>query len=895
MNYPVWEVFSAGGGFLIALISIVHVYVAHFAVGGGLFLVMTERKAYRENAMDILDYVKTHTRFFLLLTLVFGGLTGVGIWFVIALYSPSATSRLIHVFLFGWAAEWVCFTVEITAILLYYYTFSKISRSRHLILGWIYFISAWLSLFLINGIIAFMLTPGEWIETRNFWHGFFNPSMFPSLFFRTAVALVLAGVYGFVTASFIKKDALRETMIRYCAGWLLLPFGFMILFAVWYVLALPEDIRAMVLEYSPETAFYGKAFVVLLAVLFCGGLVMAIRMPHAVKKPMAFFMLAAGLFYLGSFEFIREAGRRPYIISNHMFSNSIEPSQAEKINKSGILKAAKWSRTKEVTNDNTIEAGRAVFSLECLACHSVGGPLNDIAPLTEKYSASGMEALITGLGRLNTYMPPFFGTEKEKKALAEFIAKELHGKIEPDRPAPPAKRKTDIPSFDPDSDEYVLLAWSATGMQSISDCSDILVFQPPGTTIHAQLIKRGPLPEVITRNVEIAYSVEPGFKNPSGQVSFWENAPDIYGRSVEPDTGLAGFGVQGKMAHKKELNAFAAEQVPVVPYPDKDGFMPYPLFNVKAVDRNTGDILARTSMAAGVSTELGCKSCHGGEWRVSGKAGISEATAMDILETHDKNEKTELAARAEKGSPVRCAECHTDPAGKKNGDTDGKRSDSGGILNFSAAIHGFHANYLSGKTGNTCLECHPSRSTGKAGGLRDIHMATGLDCTDCHGTMEDHSIALLKQEREEGKSVDRLMEHLTPVHAESVDEINPRTPWVQQPDCLNCHLDYGPPEMGTAAGFNKWTDDEKGLYRMRSEELGMVMCQACHGTTHAVYPAENMYGENRDNIPAMQYQKTPLPLGTNRNCSVCHTMDMDFEIHHENMTTPFRNDWILDD
>ena len=38
MNYPVWELYYAGGGFLIALIAVVHVYVAHFAVGGGLFL-----------------------------------------------------------------------------------------------------------------------------------------------------------------------------------------------------------------------------------------------------------------------------------------------------------------------------------------------------------------------------------------------------------------------------------------------------------------------------------------------------------------------------------------------------------------------------------------------------------------------------------------------------------------------------------------------------------------------------------------------------------------------------------------------------------------------------------------------------------------------------------------
>ena len=70
MNYPVWELGAAGGGFLIALIAVVHVYVSHFAVGGGLFLVLTEMKAYREASDELLDYVKMHTRFFLLLTMV---------------------------------------------------------------------------------------------------------------------------------------------------------------------------------------------------------------------------------------------------------------------------------------------------------------------------------------------------------------------------------------------------------------------------------------------------------------------------------------------------------------------------------------------------------------------------------------------------------------------------------------------------------------------------------------------------------------------------------------------------------------------------------------------------------------------------------------------------------
>ena len=45
MNYPVWNLTTYGGGFLIALIAVVHVLVSHFAVGGGAFLVLLERKA----------------------------------------------------------------------------------------------------------------------------------------------------------------------------------------------------------------------------------------------------------------------------------------------------------------------------------------------------------------------------------------------------------------------------------------------------------------------------------------------------------------------------------------------------------------------------------------------------------------------------------------------------------------------------------------------------------------------------------------------------------------------------------------------------------------------------------------------------------------------------------
>ena len=118
MNYPVWNLDAFGGGLWIILIAVFHVYISHFAVGGGLFLVLAERKAQRENDPAMLEYVRRHARFFLLLTMVAGSITGVGIWFVMSLLNPAATSILVHTFVFAWGSEWVFFLIEIVALFL---------------------------------------------------------------------------------------------------------------------------------------------------------------------------------------------------------------------------------------------------------------------------------------------------------------------------------------------------------------------------------------------------------------------------------------------------------------------------------------------------------------------------------------------------------------------------------------------------------------------------------------------------------------------------------------------------------------------------------------------------------------------------------------------------------
>jgi mono/diheme cytochrome c family protein len=885
MEYPIWQLTTLAGGFWIALIAVVHVYVAHFAVGGGLFLVLTEHKARREHSPIMLAYVKKHTRFFLLLSMVFGGLTGVGIWFSIALSSPQATSTLIHSFVFGWATEWVCFLGEIVALLVYYYAFDRMKPRDHLLVGWLYFVFAWLSLFFVTGIIDFMLAPGKWLETRNFWHGFFNPVFWPSVLFRTFMACIFAGLFAFVTATRIKDDATRLSVVRFCSMWTILPFIGVLLSGWWYVASFPEFAYQMVVFKMQKLGLFVPGFLILGGLIMLGGLFMAIKMPATIKRPTAMVLLIIGLGYMGCFEFSREAARKPYLINGYMYSNAILPEAVDDLDREGVLASAKWASIRTITPDNEMQAGKELFQLQCACCHSIGGPMNDILPLTEKFSVFGLDSQLNGQGKLVRYMPPFVGTPQERKALATYVINGLH-QGNPhlnDGPAQkPAQLATEVP--DKVNDEYVLLAWNNLGMHCISDSDPYWILLPPANDIHAQLIRRGDSPEVVTEGVELAYEVEPGFENPAGHVRFWEFAQSLFGLDapLPVNVGVSGNRVAGVMKPSSDGSGFEATLVPVVPYADDGSFNPYPLFTITARDRETGEILATTRCVAPTSTEMGCKNCHGGTWRVAGVAGFTDATSADILAVHDRINKTTLLKDALKGKPRLCQSCHKDPVlGAK-----GKE----GVISFPAAIHGWHANYLTNRDETACFRCHPAKNTGATGCLRGVHAGIGLTCISCHGTLEDHALSLLKYEDQRGiKSASRLMADLQPRVVDSKEAINPRNPWLGEPDCLNCHVDFEPPASRDVSGFNAWTSGAAELFRVRTDDMG-VRCQACHGSTHANYPATNIYGRDRDNIPPLQYQGNALPIGANRQCGVCHTESMeDMDGHHYGMASTFRN------
>lgn len=420
MNYPVWYIPLVGGPLLIAFVAIIHVVVSHFAVGGGLWLVLTEKKGYREKKKYIIEYVKKHTLFFMLITMVYGAITGVGIWFTIALIHPGATSALIHSFVFGWAMEWVLFVVEIVAAFLYFYTFEKISKKTHLMIGWIYFIAAWGSLLIINSILSFMLTPGRWISTGNFWDGIFNPAFLPSTLFRTFLSFALAGSYGLLTASKKFKGKERENLVRYNGKWILISLAGMIPSIIWYYFSLPALAKSglsgssTILKSSANHLYISLGVFILLVFFF------AVWKAGKLSFSISIITLLSIFIFFGAFEFIREASRKPYIISNYMYSNGIRVKDSESLKGVSILEKAKWTQNRSVNENNLKNAGKEIFRIQCYSCHSLGLK-NNILPKISGWDIHKIERIIGSLRGITKFMPDFHGNDIEKKALSEWL------------------------------------------------------------------------------------------------------------------------------------------------------------------------------------------------------------------------------------------------------------------------------------------------------------------------------------------------------------------------------------------------------------------------------------------------------------------------------------------
>jgi hypothetical protein len=263
------------------------------------------------------------------------------------------------------------------------------------------------------------------------------------------------------------------------------------------------------------------------------------------------------------------------------------------------------------------------------------------------------------MGKVNTYMPPFAGNDAEKRALAAWIYRRVQGKADVPKTFTPARLKPERAKFDARNDKYVLLVWNDLGMHCISDNEKYFSFLPPANTLNAQLFRRGITPSAVTDGVEIRYEVEPMHAHPEKHSLFWKYARPIFGVDLNEGVGLKGKGLSGIMDFRDYF--FSAEFIPVLPYREDGTYCPYPVFTVSAVDKNTGKTLISTKAVAPASTEMGCRNCHGGDYRWKGVSGLSDETSINILKVHDRKMGTTLLRDAERGRPRLCQSCHADP------------------------------------------------------------------------------------------------------------------------------------------------------------------------------------------------------------------------------------------
>ncbi|MEN8222039.1 MAG: cytochrome c, partial [Acidobacteriota bacterium] len=132
--------------------------------------------------------------------------------------------------------------------------------------------------------------------------------------------------------------------------------------------------------------------------------------------------------FFGAFEFIREAGRKPYIIKDYMYSTGIRVADFDKIKDQSVLKNSKWTESKDITPDNAVKAGGEIFRIQCYACHSLGIK-NNINRKMADWDLNKIRRIIGSLKGITPFMPGFAGNDVEKDALAKWFYWEVHGNL----------------------------------------------------------------------------------------------------------------------------------------------------------------------------------------------------------------------------------------------------------------------------------------------------------------------------------------------------------------------------------------------------------------------------------------------------------------------------------
>ena len=436
-----------------------------------------------------------------------------------------------------------------------------------------------------------------------------------------------------------------------------------------------------------------------------------------------------------------------------------------------------------------------------------------------------------------------------------------------------------------------LLGWNNLGMHCMDDDYSVFSILPPYNTIDAHFIDANG--KLVKSGAGITVTFE-GIADPDGSINrtvvgksnFWEYVQPCYGATLPMEVGLTGVRMPGPGNAPQPLtfggtfNWFEALGIPIIPIDDAGRPNPYPLLRLTAKNAS-GTVLATTDVVAPVSGEMDCRACHGsnaGPAAQPAAGWVNEPHAsrdyrLNILRLHDEKQlanpvfQAALAANGFRAdglyptatvgaTPILCAKCHASEALGTPG--------AAGTPPLTRAMHSRHADVINPANGlalnhianrSACYTCHPGSATrclrGAMGGAVAADGTAAMQCQSCHGSMTD------------------------------VGSAN-RTGWFNEPNCQQCHtgtatLNNGQirytsvfetgntPRVPVNSLFATNPDTPApglSLYRF-SKGHGGLQCSACHGSTHAEFPATH----RNDNL---QSAKVQGHAGVVADCTACH-------------------------
>ena len=447
MEFPIFQFPYLGTGMIIALNAVLHVIISHgLAIGAVFFIVTSEYIGSRKNPRGWDYFARDFLKFTIIITTGIGAVTGVGIWFIPSALSPRGIGSMLRVFFWPWFIEWMVFTCEVIFILLYYFTWHRwqsAQKKRHILLGAAYLSFAFLSASLITGILGFMLTSDGWPWDRAFWSAFLNPSYLPQLFLRISGGLSIGALSSSAFILFTRKDStFRKEALGFFAKAAIIAFSATILSAWWYFTVIPSAFKTHAifavltsrLSQTPQIFWYANGAGI--SLLFITAVV-SIKGSGTFAKMLIIPALLVAMTFVAEFERIREFIRGPYLMPGYMYANQVLISETQLFKKDGMLKNDPWFHQTADNQDAAIQ-GAYLFARNCSACHTIGG-INDIAERVKGRTEDGIFVMLGHTSDMVPFMPPFSGTDAERRILAGFLYElskgtvKLHG---PSRPVP---------------------------------------------------------------------------------------------------------------------------------------------------------------------------------------------------------------------------------------------------------------------------------------------------------------------------------------------------------------------------------------------------------------------------------------------------------------------------